>query len=760
MIRTVGLMALMWVVGCDDPDPVTDPDRDGDRFPASLDCNDDDDATYPGADELCDGLDNDCDEAIDEDAVDGRTYYQDADGDGYGTTRFTIQACDGAPDGYVQDDQDCDDLSGLASPDGDEVCDGLDNDCDGLVDTDATDLLLWYLDGDGDGYGAPTNPQLSCTPPTDQHVANGLDCDDTNRDVNPAQSWFIDADQDGFGNALYRFEACGEQVGFSANGDDCDDLNPATSPDAVELCDDIDNDCDGDVDINAADAPLWYPDGDEDGYGDEENAMASCTEPTDTIAEGGDCDDSDADVNPNALEFCDDSVDNDCDGHVDLSCEVESTSLPTLDGQRPRGDFGYAVTAGDFNGDDDVDVAVSAPLQDIVEDTDNRGRLFVYFGPVSGDTTEADVTITGSAFNYFGRRISLGGDVDDDGLDDLLVSADEFDAEEDGAGRVYLFYGVSTQATWSASDADVTITGLSVQEGVGEYLAQIVPDLNGDTHADLLIGTPNNDDGASTSGRVAWFYGPFDGETDLTIDDGDVVFQGSSANTRLGEDFDRGDFNGDGAIDYVMGGSGKSEAYVFDGPLGATAIGTEDADVVFSGPTATRAGSQVNAADLNDDGHVDLWIGLPYDDTEATSAGRFAIVPGPFTSDAISIDDDATFNVYAEAGSSFLGLQNYQTQIAKINDDDIYDVFVGNPRVDYRVNSDGAGVLMYGPLSGSGTLDEEGDFTVVGTNLSDQVGHDIELADLDGDDALDMIIGARGRSTNTGAVYLLFNDAL
>ena len=263
------------------------------------DCDDGDPVVFPGADELCDGEDHDCNGVVD----DG-----DADGDGYIST-----ACGGV---------DCDDGAPLTHPGGTESCDGIDNDCDGLPETGGEDA-------DGDGW-------LVC----------GGDCDDGRFDVNPGaieicnevddncdsfidEDWDQDQDDDG-------------TVGESCGGDDCDDMDPEVSPLADEVCDDKDNDCDG-ISDNV--------DQDSDGFldgacgGDDCNDVRSQVFPgaqetcdgndtdcnglendvdldgdgeIDFNCGGTDCNDGDPDVNTSAVEICDDGDDNDCNGGIDL----------------------------------------------------------------------------------------------------------------------------------------------------------------------------------------------------------------------------------------------------------------------------------------------------------------------------------------------------------------------------------------------------------------------------------------------------------
>ena len=171
-------------------------DRDEDGVTDDEDCDDLDPRTYPGAPELCDGRDNDCDGDVDEDADTARTWFADGDGDGFGDAETPAVSCT-QPSGFVGNDRDCDDTAFETNPDADERCDGVDNDCDTDVDEDdAVDAVTWHLDFDGDGYGGAAYTRVACEAP-EGHVADATDCDDSSADNNPAGTEVCDgADND------------------------------------------------------------------------------------------------------------------------------------------------------------------------------------------------------------------------------------------------------------------------------------------------------------------------------------------------------------------------------------------------------------------------------------------------------------------------------------------------------------------------------------------------------------------------------------
>ena len=308
----------------------------------ATDCDDSDATIYPNATELCDGIDNDCNGTID-DNTNSTVFYLDSDSDGYGDANVSITDCT-QPTGYVLDATDCDDSDANIYPNATEICDGIDNDCNGTID-DNTSATTFYLDSDSDGYGDAAVSITDCTQPSG-YVLDATDCDDSDATIYPnateicdgidndcngtiddntsATTFYLDSDSDGYGDAAVSITDCIQPTGYVLDATDCDDSDATIYPNATELCDGLDNDCNGTIDDNI-NSITFYLDSDNDGYGDFNNSISDCAQPTGYVLDGTDCDDSDATIYPNATELCD-GIDNDCNGSID-----ESTAIYYLD---------------------------------------------------------------------------------------------------------------------------------------------------------------------------------------------------------------------------------------------------------------------------------------------------------------------------------------------------------------------------------------------------------------------------------------------
>ncbi len=318
------------------------------------DCDDDDDSVHPGAEERCNDVDDNCNGQWDEDAVDASSWFTDGDGDGYGDPELDQLACE-APEGTVDDGTDCDDDDDEVFPGAEERCNGYDDDCDGETDEeDAVDPSIWYLDSDADGYGVEDDVVEACAAPSGYAGQPG-DCDDGDDSVHPGAdeycdeidqdcdgetddiesvdvpTWYHDVDGDGYGDPLIEVHQCWQEGDLVASSGDCNDANAAVNPGQDELCGDgLDNDCDEVFDEDdAVDALTWYIDADGDDWGLDGTTTTACDQPSGYAPEPGDCDDTDAAVNPGELQLCGDGLDNNCSGQDDPVCPAWGELLIT-----------------------------------------------------------------------------------------------------------------------------------------------------------------------------------------------------------------------------------------------------------------------------------------------------------------------------------------------------------------------------------------------------------------------------------------------
>jgi hypothetical protein len=375
----------------------------------NTDCDGADATIYPGAPELCDGKDNNCNGEIDEGVK--TTWYLDADADGYGTD-FSVLSCS-ALAGYVAIAGDCNDHDAGIHPGAPEICDGVDNDCDGQVDEGFPDIT-YYRDGDGDGYGNDGETTVAKCAVPEGYVAIGGDCSDHDASIHPNAveicdgidnncdgqidegfadvTYYRDTDGDGYGNDAGTTTAkCAVPEGYVAIGGDCNDHNASIHPNAVEICDGIDNNCDGQIDEGFADV-TYYKDADGDGYGnDAQTTTAKCNTPTGYVAIAGDCNDNDASIYPNAVEICD-GIDNNCDGQVDEGIASVSFYFDNdHDGYGGQFAFlappcgthsGYSTGSGDC---DDLDNSVHPGATELCDGKDNNcnGVIDEGFTPIT-----------------------------------------------------------------------------------------------------------------------------------------------------------------------------------------------------------------------------------------------------------------------------------------------------------------------------------------------------------------------------------------
>lgn len=559
----------------------------------------------------------------------------------------------------------------------------------------------------------------------------------------------------------------------------------------VEVCDELDNDLDGTADEDFPDGcvelcpdgsepAVWYADADLDGFGDPATSEEACDQPVDYVDNALDCDDTSADVYPDAIDYCDDGIDADCSGD-----EVGCYDLGSLDdtifiGESAGDDAGVsAARIGDIDGDGADDFVIGARNNDL-SGTD-AGAAYLFYGPVasSGEVSLANADLVlygGLAGDKAGRTVIGGEDLDGDGVPDVTIGAPNEDTNGSASGAAYVYFGDTlaaiTDPVAPVTDADVTFVGRKASDFLASRTSY--SELTGDTSVDLLLSVTGDSVGGSVAGGVYIYAGPLSASTtaiDIASGTWAARVTGEAANDQIGLFVATGgDVDGDGFGDLVIGvprqdtgGTDIGATYVLRGPLADTvSLGTADARIAGEAAGDKFGGAVTFAGDQNSDGYDDFFSASAFDDTVASDAGVVYLVEGQadLTSLAsVDVGSVASATIYGREASGQLGSST--EALGDHNGDGIFDLITGANND--GPEAEGAAYLFLGPVVGTLSW-TDADWSRLGESAEDHLGSFVSYGgDLRGLGTDTMIIGAReadvGSAADAGRVYLVF-DAL
>ena len=668
---------------------------DDDAF-GGLDCDDASADVRPGLAERCStAWDDDCDSDMNDPGAEGCSiWYEDLDGDTFGSAvEVCICSAEGA---YTADNAaDCDDADGEVSPVASELWyDGVDQDCDGLSDydqdVDGHDATLFGGDDCDDTAGSisPSAPERCATPFDD-------DCDGDDNDLGAegCTDWSADLDGDGYGSSdlICACEATAEHpVGNQA---DCDDADDGVNPSADEACWSLeDTDCDGAAIPCISVSELGSASAIFKGEGRNDNASRSMFGGRDVNGDGladmlvGSYNQlaasqagasylvlgraspttitltaADAKYSGTTYEYASTvgMSDLDGDGYADVlvgatlhresgstyssgalyiiygSPAPSSISVSGADvqltGETPGDGLGITVAGvGDVNGDGLEDLLVGHNVDPVYS-----GGVYLVLGSdslSSGSIAAAEAELVGEALRDYAQIVAGGGDVDGDGLDDMLVGAP---GSADGgslAGTASLIFGSGAVPSGALSAmADVRYVGKVLQK-VGQSVA-LGGDVDHDGYADLLIGAPNDVANGYLAGAAYLISGQSSGWESSNLAGATATFLGTGLYDCAGAAVSLGgDVNADGFDDLLIGRARNECSSSSDVPgyaslvIGSPELGSivlSSADATFTGETnGNMAGSTVSiTGDVDGNGYDDLLIGAYYNRGADMDAG-------------------------------------------------------------------------------------------------------------------------------------------
>jgi hypothetical protein len=473
-----------------------------------------------------------------------------------------------------------------------------------------------------------------------------------------------------------------------------------------------------------------------------------------------------------------------------------------INGIYPFNYSGNSVSsAGDINGDGIDDLIIGAKGADPSATTNNAGQSYVVFGSRSGFSSDLSLSnLNGSngfkingvaAGDYSGTSVSSAGDINGDGIDDLIIGAPVASINAINSGQSYVVFG--SRSGFSASldlyylntTNGFRINGMNATDLIGSAVSS-AGDINGDGIDDLIIGAPL---ASSLSGQSYVVFGSRSGfGAGINLS----ALNGNNGFTIYGNPSDRsgnsvssaGDINGDGIDDLIVGAPGgifgpngdNGQSYVvfgsrsgFSAGLSLSTLNGGNGFRINGIATGDKSGTSVSSAgDINGDGIDDLIIGAKGADPNGTDSGQSYVVFGSRSGFSASLNLSTLNGSNGFKINGILALDNSGYSVSSagdINGDGIDDLIIGTPYADPNGTDSGQSYIVFGSRSGFSaslnlsTLNGSNGFKINGVAAADRSGYSVSSAgDINGDGIDDLMIGAPGNASS-GRSYVVFGRA-